>query len=69
MGLLSEEPLDRWKIVRVLVKTEHGGAQVEGQVRYCKAVRDGKWRFRIGLSSAGMTDALPLFGVRMPRAA
>ena len=69
MGLLSEQPLDRWRTVTVLVKTVYGGASIEGQVRYCKAVENGKWRFRIGLSAPDMRASLPLFGVRVPRAA
>ena len=69
IGLLSEQPLDRWRTVDVLVKTDNGGANVEGQVRYCKAVVDGKWRFRIGLFAPEMRASLPLFGVRVPNAA
>ena len=69
MGILSEHPLERWRTVTVLVKTDYGGAKVEGQVRYCKPVQDGKWRYRIGLASPAMKDSLPLFGVHLPNAA
>jgi len=67
MGLLSEEPLDRWKAVVVLAKTAFGGACVDGQVRYCKHVQVGAWRYRIGLAVPDMRASLPLFGVRIPK--
>lgn len=67
MGLLSEEPIDRWKPIVVLAKTEYGGAKVDGQVRYCKPVQVGNWRFRIGMSAPAMRESLPLFGVRVPK--
>lgn len=49
MGLLSERRLDRWQTISVVVKTACGAAKVEGQVRYCKELKDGDWPYRIGI--------------------
>ena len=69
MGLLTNVRLERWHNVVVLAKTEFGGVKVEGQVRYCRVVQDGKWSYRAGLSIPDMADALPLFGIRIAPAA
>lgn len=68
IGFLAEQPLEPWTTVSVLVKTEYGDAQVEGEVRYCKPVEVGKWRHRIGLRAPGMKHSLPLFGIRCSKA-
>jgi hypothetical protein len=69
IGFVCGEPLTPWSTVHILVKTAYGGAQIEGQVRYCKPIEGDKWHFRVGLHAPSMKDSLPLFGIRCTKAA